>query len=162
MSVTAMKDKDDAVRKQEDAIIKQALQILEGRMKRDVLTVFNSPQITKDYLRLKLGQLEHEVFGVIMLDTRHRFIKDEVLFRGTIDGAGIFPREVVKTCLLSGPVSAVLIYHNHPSGLVSPSDADKRITERLKESLGIVDVQVLDHLIISYSGSFSFAEEGLI
>ena len=94
--------------------------------------VLHAPERTKEYLRIRLGACEHEVFGMITLDTRHRLIAVEDLFRGTIDTAQVYPREVVKTVLLRN-AAAVLFFHNHPSGICEPSQADELITRRLKD-----------------------------
>ena len=119
-----------------------------------------SPQHTLDFLKMELGGLEHEIFGCIFLDNRNRVICFEQLFNGTIDGAAVHPREVVKRTLLNA--AAVIFAHNHPSGVPEPSSADKAITKQLKGALGLVDVRVLDHVIIGGNASVSFAERGYI
>ena len=110
--------------------------------------VLSSPALTRDFLRVHLGASECEIFGVLHLDSRHRLIAVENLFRGTINSASVHPREVVKTALLHN-AAAVVLYHNHPSGLSEPSAADELITRRLKEALALIDVRVLDHLIVA-------------
>jgi DNA repair protein RadC len=120
--------------------------------------VLASPTLTHDFLRVHLGACEHEVFGVLHLDARHRLIAVENLFRGSISSASVHPREVVKA-VLARNAAAVVLYHNHPSGLSEPSAADELITRRLREALALIDVRVLDHLIVAES-IYSFAEAG--
>ena len=115
---------------------------------------------TKAFLMGAIGCEESEQFGAIFLDNRHRVITFEILFSGTIDGASVYPREVVKRALQLN-AAAVIFSHNHPSGDTTPSDADKRITDRLKEALGLVDVRVLDHFVVGQDCT-SFAERGLL
>ena len=120
----------------------------------------SSPARTAEFLKLKLGALDYEVFGFLGLDSRHRLIQYVELFRGTIDGASVYPREVVKEALRVG-AAAVILFHCHPSGNSSPSQADERITTRLRDALGLLDIRVVDHLIVGERVS-SFAELGLI
>jgi len=120
-----------------------------------------SPNASKRYMRLKLGDQEREIFMVLFLSSQHHVIASEEMFYGTIDGAAVYPREVVKAALKHN-AAAVILGHNHPSGLCEPSAADKRITERLKAALGLIDVRVLDHIICSTSDAYSFAEGGLL
>jgi DNA repair protein RadC len=120
-----------------------------------------SPAAVRDYLRLSLTELEHEVFCMILLDTRHRLIAHTQLFRGTIDGSSVYPREVVKEALKHNAAAAIFA-HNHPSGVATPSQADELITQRLKDALALIDVRVLDHLIVGCEGIKSFAELGLL
>ena len=101
----------------------------------------------------------HEVFGILLLDNRHKLIAFDELFRGTIDGAAVYPREVIKHAIQQD-AAAVILVHNHPSGDPEPSEADKRLTRRLKEALGLVDIRVLDHVVVGYDGYTSFAERG--
>ena len=122
--------------------------------------VLASPALTYDFLRIHLGAREYEVFGVLHLDTRHRLIAVENLFRGTLSSSSVHPREVVKAAL-SHNAAALVLYHNHPSGISEPSAADELITRRLKEALALIDVRVLDHLIVAES-IYSFAEHGLL
>ena len=119
-----------------------------------------SPNDSKEYLQVQLGHLEHEVFAILWLDQRHRILEFETLFRGTIDGASVHPREVVKAALHHGAAACILA-HDHPSGDSSPSEADKRITARLREALALVDVRVLDHIIVGETCT-SMAELGLV
>jgi DNA repair protein RadC len=120
-----------------------------------------NPQATRDYLRVRLRDLPHEVFCCLYLDNRHRVIAFEELFRGTLDGASVHPREVVKHALAHN-AAAMILAHNHPSGVAEPSQADELITRRLKEALNLVEIRVLDHLIVGDSRCESFAERGLL
>ena len=122
--------------------------------------VLDSPERTREYLKHQIGSLPHEVFGALLLDNRHRLIRCEILFRGTIDGASVYPREVVRE-VLSANAAAVILFHNHPSGVCEPSRADELVTKRLTEALQLIDVRVLDHIIVA-DGFTSFAERGLI
>lgn len=124
----------------------------------DVLT---SPEATRDFLKLKLYSSPHEIFACLYLDNRHRVLHYEELFQGTIDGASVHPREVVRR-VLAVNAAAVIFAHNHPSGVAEPSQADLRITQRLKEALGLIDVRVLDHIIVGDGHGTSLAERGLI
>jgi DNA repair protein RadC len=142
----------------DDEIIELAIEILGMRINRgDALC---SPQDTRNYLRMKLSQLEHEVFCCIWLDNRNRVIEFQELFRGTIDGASVYPREVVKDALYKN-AAAVIFAHNHPSGVPEPSMADEQITKRLKDALALIEVRVLDHMIVG-DEIVSFVERGLL
>jgi len=121
----------------------------------------DSPQVTRDFLVTKLRDTPHEMFCCLHLDNRHRLIAFDELFRGTIDGASVYPREVVKQALARN-AAAVILAHNHPSGVAEPSHADEVLTRRLREALQLVDIRVLDHLIVADNGCLSFAERGLI
>lgn len=120
-----------------------------------------SPEITRAYLSAQLRGYSYEVFACLFLDNQHRVIQLDELFRGTIDGASIYPREVVKKALHHN-AAAVIFAHNHPSGIAEPSAADKHITEKLKQALALFDIRVLDHFIIGDGQPYSFAEHGLI
>jgi DNA repair protein RadC len=120
-----------------------------------------NPQQTRHYLHNKLRHYPYEVFACLFLDNRHRVICYEELFRGTIDGASIHPREVVKRALQHN-AAALIFAHNHPSGIVEPSRADKAITAQLKSALALVDIRVLDHIIIGEGMPASLAERGMI
>ncbi len=120
-----------------------------------------SPRATCDFLSAKLRDLEHEVFCCLYLDKRHRLIEYEELFRGTIDGASVHPREIVKLALQRNS-AAVIVAHNHPSGIAEPSQADELITQRVKEALGLVDIRLLDHIIVGDGMIVSLAERGLV
>jgi len=121
----------------------------------------DSPQATREFLIRQLRDTPHELFCCLHLDNRHRLIAFDELFRGTIDGASVHPREVVKQALARN-AAAVILAHNHPSGVAEPSHADELITRRLREALQLVDIRVLDHLIVADNGCLSFAERGLI
>jgi len=123
--------------------------------------VMSAPANTREFLRAHLGPLEHEVFAMLVLDNRHRLIEYVELFRGTIDGASVHPREVVKETL-SRNGAAVIFAHNHPSGVAEASQADEMITRRLRDALALIDVRVLDHLIVGDEKILSFAERGLL
>ena len=120
-----------------------------------------SPEDTRRYLQSRLRTHLQEVFACLFLDSRHRVIEYEELFRGTIDGTSVYPREVVRRALHHN-AAAVILAHNHPSGVSEPSDADTRITERLKAALELVDVRLLDHFVIGDGTPTSLAERGLI
>ena len=120
-----------------------------------------SPEETRRYLRIRLAEHKNEVFGCLFLDNRHRIIEVAELFQGTIDGASVHPRVVVQKALELNS-AAILLYHNHPSGVAEPSHADEAITRRLKEALALVDVRVLDHFVVTAGESVSFAERGLL
>lgn len=121
----------------------------------------SSPEQTRRYLRIRLAERKNEVFGCLFLDNRHRIIEVSELFQGTIDGASIHPRVVVQKALELN-AAAMLFFHNHPSGVAEPSNADEAITRRLKEALALVDVRVLDHFVVTAGESVSFAERGLL
>lgn len=145
----------------DDQIIKQALQILESRMGYNTRAeAFTSPDDSKRYARLHLAEHEQEIFATMFLDNRHRLIAFDRMFYGTVDGATVHPREVVKAALKHN-AAAVIFAHNHPSGVAEPSQADQRITTSLKDALALVDVRVLDHLVVG-DGTVSFAERGLL
>jgi DNA repair protein RadC len=142
-----------------DEIISAAREHLSRRVRRGF--TLSSPRATRDYLTLKLGQLEHEVFVVIFLDKRHRVISYQEMFRGTIDGASVHPREVVKEALKLN-AAAIIVAHPHPSGVAEPSQADELITHRLRDALALVEIRVLDHIIVAGGDTVSFAERGLL
>ncbi|MCS2608343.1 RadC family protein [Halomonas dongshanensis] len=118
-----------------------------------------SPSLVRHYLSAQMRHLAHEEFAVLFLDTQHRIIRFESLFRGTLDSAAVYPREVAKRALELN-AGALILAHNHPSGVAEPSDADRRITERLREALGLFDVRVLDHFVVGDGDVVSFAERG--
>src|SRR5450755_2912974 len=124
-------------------------------------SVLTAPEATRAFLTTQLRDRAYEVFCCLYLDNRHRLISFDELFRGTIDGASVHPREVVKQAL-SRNAAAVILAHNHPSGVAEPSQADELITRRLREALALVDIRVLDHLIVAGSETLSFAERGLL
>jgi len=124
-------------------------------------SALTSPDITKAYLSAHLRGYAYEVFACLFLDNQHRVIKFAELFKGTIDGASVYPREVVKQAL-DYNAAAVIFAHNHPSGITEPSQSDKQITEKLKQALALFDIRVLDHFIIGDGAPYSFAEHGLM
>jgi DNA repair protein RadC len=142
-----------------EEIISAAREHMSRRVRRG--THLTNPKATRDYLSLKLGSLEREVFAVIFLDKRHRVINYQEMFQGTIDGASVHPREVVKEALKQN-AAAVFLAHPHPSGVAEPSQADEAITRRLKEALGLVDIRILDHIIVAGGDTTSLAERGLL
>ena len=123
--------------------------------------LFNTPQAVRDYLQLQLGGLHHEVFAVLFLDSQHRLIALEEMFRGTLTQTSVYPREVVKQALTLN-ASSVVLAHNHPSGTAQPSRADEALTQNLKAALALVDVRVLDHFVVTASQAVSMAELGLV
>ncbi|MDP5054509.1 MAG: DNA repair protein RadC [Congregibacter sp.] len=125
---------------------------------RDVMT---SPQRTRLFLQHHLGTRAREVFCCLFLDSQHRLLHCDDVFLGTLDGAAVYPREVVVRAL-AYRAAAVILAHNHPSGLTQPSSADRRITQRLRDALALVDVRVLDHVIVGRGCCYSFAEAGLL
>jgi len=148
---------------EERTILRKAKHILRKYMVRPN-SFFTNPDISRQYLQLHLAALEYERFDMLLLTNQHGLIKHVPLFRGTIDSANVYPREVVKE-VLAANAAAVIFAHNHPSGLNEPSQADKAITDKLKQALALIDVRVLDHFIITgVNGQdyYSFAEHGLI
>ena len=141
-------------------VVQEALSLLTTTMRTKPISL-TSAEAVKNYCRLNLAMKEHEVFGALFLDSQHRLIEFRELFRGTIDGCSVYVREVAKEAL-SLNAAAVIFTHNHPSGISEPSQADIRITERLKEALSLFDVRVLDHLIVSVESCVSFAERGIL
>jgi DNA repair protein RadC len=123
--------------------------------------VFDSPQRVKDYLALQLAGLGHEVFAVLFLDHQHRLLALEEMFRGTLTQTSVYPREVVRRAMALN-AGAVILAHNHPSGLAEPSRADEYLTQALKSALALVDVRVLDHLVVGQGQVVSMAERGLV
>ncbi|MCX7150573.1 MAG: DNA repair protein RadC [Rhodocyclales bacterium] len=142
------------------ATLELARRALAGSLKmKDALA---SPQAVRDWLRLSIGNLPHEVFVALWLDAQNRLIASEELFRGTLTQTSVYPREVVKRALAHN-AGAVILAHNHPSGLAEPSRADEVLTSSLKQALALIDVKLLDHFIVAgTSEPLSFAERGLI
>lgn len=132
--------------------------LLENLRRHDAL---QNPRDTRRYLTARLRGHPYEVFACLFLDSRHRVIACEDLFRGTIDGASVYPREIVRRGLYHN-AAAVILAHNHPSGIAEPSQADRRLTGRLREALALVDIRVLDHLVVGDGEAVSFAERGLL
>ena len=151
----------DAVERREDAIIASALRILDARIRTG--PAMDSPRAVKDYLRLHFAAANaagHEEFAVMFLDQQNRLIETRTLFRGTLSQASVYPREVAKEALARN-AAAVVLAHNHPSGTAEPSRADEYLTRTLKDSLMLLDVRVLDHVIVGDT-CVSFAERGLL
>ncbi|WP_052100949.1 JAB domain-containing protein [Novilysobacter arseniciresistens] len=143
----------------EDQIIAAAEAILKKRLERKGRIA--DPSEATRYLRAHCGGLEHEVFGVMFLDTRHNILAIEDLFRGTVDGAEVHPREVVKAALQHN-AQALVLYHCHPSGNPEASAADRAVTARLKQALALVDIRILDHFIITGDECSSMAAKGWV
>lgn len=143
----------------EFTILHVAERIRETHFHRE--TVMRDPQTTREFLIAKLAHLPHEVFAAIFLDNRHGLLAFEVLFTGTLDGASVYPREVVRR-VLHHNAAAVILVHNHPSGVAEPSQADRDITRTLKDALRLIDTRVLDHMIVGGATVTSFAARGLI
>lgn len=141
------------------AVLEMGRRHLSASMKEgDLLT---SPDLVRRYLSAQLRHHAQEVFAVLFLDNQNRLIAYEEMFFGTIDGASVYPREVVKKALAKN-AAAVILSHNHPSGIAEPSQADQRITRRLQEALQLVDVRVIDHMVVGDKEVISFAERGLL
>lgn len=138
------------------AVLELARRHLRESLERE--SALKDPQAVKRYLQQQLREKSHEVFAALYLDNQHRVLKYEELAQGTIDGASVYPREVVKAALKHG-AAAVIFAHNHPSGVAEPSAADRALTERLKSALALVDIRVLDHFVIG-EDVVSFAERG--
>ena len=139
------------------AVLEMGRRHLAEGLRRD--SALESPQQVRDYLKARLRHEPHEVFACLFLDTRHRVLAFEALFHGTIDGASVYPRQVVKRALAHN-AAAIILTHNHPSGVAEPSQADRLLTKRLKEALALVDVRVLDHFIVGEGEPVSMAEYG--
>lgn len=141
-----------------DDVVAAARRITSTRCRRG--SPMDSPQSVKDHLTMTMGHLEHEVFAVLFLDAQHRVIELREMFRGTLTQTSVYPREIVKAALALN-AAAVILAHNHPSGLPEPSRADEYLTQTLKSALILVDVRVLDHMVVGDS-VVSFAERGLL
>jgi len=143
-----------------DELIRRALVVLLQRLRTPGPT-FDAPRTVKDFCTLRLATAEAECFDVLFLDAQHRLIEARTMFTGTLTQTSVYPREVVKQALALN-AGAVILAHNHPSGLPEPSRADEFLTQTLKSALVLVDVRVLDHLIVGGSSVTSFAERGLL
>ncbi len=141
------------------AVVEMARRALQEEMRSG--DALNSPGAVRDYLRLLLGGRTQEVFMVIFLDAQHRVIASEELFQGTLTQTSVYPREVVKRALHHN-AAAVILAHNHPSGIAEPSQSDRLLTDALKQALTLVDVRVLDHFIVAGTTCLSFAERGMV
>ena len=144
----------------DQAIIDRALALLEERARYRTDTL-SSPTVVRDYLRLRIGTLEHEEFWAVWLDAQNRVIEFEGLFRGTLTQTSVYPREIVKSALKHN-AAAVIFAHNHPSGVPEPSRADELLTQNLIKALNLIDVKTLDHFVVAGASMVSFAEKGLI
>ncbi|MGH8585638.1 MAG: RadC family protein [Gammaproteobacteria bacterium] len=144
---------------QVQAALELGRRYLEARLHR--ADALSSPEATRSYLMYRLKGLSYEAFLCLFLDNRHRLISCEEMFRGTVDTAQVYPREVVKRALVLN-AAAVILAHNHPSGEAEPSHADRAITARLKDALALIEVRVLDHLVIGDGVATSMAERGLL
>ncbi len=149
----------DAKYAQLQAVVEMTRRYHGEKIKRGV--ELTSPDKAFNYLQAEIGNASRELFGVLFLDTRHRVISFEILFSGTIDGASVHPREVVKR-VLQHNAAAVILAHNHPSGVAEPSRADIAITEKIQSALALVEVRLLDHIIVTADGAESMADRGLI
>lgn len=143
----------------ENEVLEWAQSILETRFKRS--NYLTSPAVVRDYLRSQLATEEREVFGMILLDSQHGVLSFERLFYGTLDSAKVYPREVVKT-VLNANAAAVILAHNHPSGIPEPSNCDIALTNSLKTVLNSIDVRLLDHMIVGGAKTVSLAERGWV
>jgi DNA repair protein RadC len=141
------------------AVLEMARRHLHESMRRS--DPFTSPQLARQYVTAQLRHRTHEVFAVLWLDNQHHLLGFQELFSGTIDGASVYPREVVKAALARNAAAAIFT-HNHPSGVAEPSQADRHITERLVQALALVDIRVLDHLVVGEGEVVSFAERGFL
>ena len=141
-----------------DQVLEKAAEIVANRYLRG--DVFTNPQATKDFLQYKMAGYERGVFAVLLLDNQHRLIEYKELFFGTIDAANVYPREVVKV-VFNYNAAAVIFAHNHPSEIAKPSNADKQITQKLKDALALIDIRVLDHFVVGET-CISFAERGYL
>ena len=146
-------------RTEKSSVIKLALAVLSARYRPG--RSFTSPEDIEGFLRLKLAGRRNEVFGIVYLDTRHRLIEIAELFNGTVDGAAVYPRVVVQQALEKN-AAAVVLFHNHPSGVAEPSEADRGITQKLSRALDLIDVRLLDHLVVTDGAFVSLAERGWI
>jgi DNA repair protein RadC len=149
----------DALTDDQYRTVRDAIAIYEAKIKHGA--VLSSPQVVRDYLRLQLTGLEHEVFAAVWVDAQNRVIAYEELFRGTLTQTSVFPREIVKRALQVN-AAGVILAHNHPSNVAEPSRADESLTQTLKHVLALVDVKVLDHFVVGGVSAMSFAERGLL
>ncbi len=157
--LTGVKGLGPAKRAQFQAAMELARRSLKDDMRS--ASALTSPGAVRDYLRLAIGEREHEVFVCLWLDAQHRVIASEELFRGTLTQTSVYPREIVKAGLKAN-AAAVIFAHNHPSGVAQPSQADELLTRNLKEALSLVDIKVLDHFVVAGRQTLSFAERGLL
>lgn len=142
---------------EKETVVALAMLVLAARHRRG--SSLTCPNTTRAYLQLKCAEYRNEVFGCVFLDTRHRIVEHAELFQGTIDGATVHPRVVVQRALAVN-AAAIVLFHNHPSGVAEPSQADRMLTRRLTDAMALVDIRILDHLVVGESESVSFAERG--
>lgn len=154
-----MRDLFQSDREHEDQVLREAADILQRRLERQGSLA--SPRDTEAFLKVRLGGRVAEAFAVVWLDNRHRVIAFEEMFHGTLDGASVHPREVVRAALQHN-AAAVILAHNHPSGVAEPSAADRNITRQLRDALQLVGVRVLDHVVVGGEEATSMAARGLI
>jgi DNA repair protein RadC len=158
-SLSMVKGLGPAKRAELLAVMEIAKRSLVGRLRER--PVFDHPEAVKQFAAARLRHLDHEAFAVLFLDAQHRLIEMQTLFRGTLTQTAVYPREVVKHAL-AAQAAAVILAHNHPSGVAEPSRADETLTDTLKRALALVDVRVLDHLVVGHDSVLSFAERGLL
>ena len=142
-----------------DSVVGEAKRLLDLRVHKTV--EMSSCHVVKDFLAIRLGHLEYEVFVVLFLDSQHRLIECQEMFRGTLNQTSVYPREVARVALALN-AGAVILAHNHPSGATEPSRADEYLTATLKTALQLIDVRVLDHMVVGGGSVMSFAERGLL
>lgn len=145
---------------QEQEAIRYAVTLIKSKLETSKPLITSVRQMF-DYLYLKIATDEKENFGVIFLNSQNQIIADEILFFGTINQSPVFPREIVKRALQHN-AAAIILYHNHPSGITTPSEADKQITKLIVDAAVLLDIRVLDHIIVGSSQPFSFTEHGLL
>lgn len=155
------KVRDSAQEQRDEEILSAARDILMRKLGDERGSALTSPGIVRDYLRLTLGTLEHEEFWCLWLDAQHRVLAAEQMFRGTLTQTSVYPREVAKAGLRAN-AAAVILAHNHPSGLAQPSQADEYLTRTIKDALALIEIKVLDHFIVAGNQTLSFAERGLL
>lgn len=160
-TTAATKRKPAIYKIDEESVIARAMEILEARMYQSG-PVMDNPGAVKDYLRIKMmPHTKQEVFGVLFLDSQHKTLQYREMFFGTLTQTSVYPREVARIALELG-AAAVILTHNHPSGSVEPSSADKHLTSTLQSALTLLDVRVLDHIIVGGTSVLSMAEKGLM
>ena len=158
-SLSTIKGMGPAKYVQFQAVLELARRALDEKIKQT--DALNSPQAVRDYLRLTLSRLPHEVFVAVFLTAQNRVIAVDELFRGTLTQTSVYPREIVKRALAHN-AAAVILAHNHPSGEASPSAADRSLTKALADAFALIDVRVLDHFIVAPGAALSFAEQGIL
>lgn len=144
----------------EEAVIAQALGILSTRVKR-LSNLMSDSSVVKKYLCLKLAHQEREVFGVLFLNIQNKLIADEVMFSGTLSHTSVYPREIIKRALRLN-AAALILYHNHPSGVTTPTGSDNLLTESLKKAVLTVDIKIIDHIIVAANETYSYSEKGML